>query len=209
MRRRTTSRATPIASFSACAVPLGVGVSTTRVESTTCTSQSRLPVSATRLGQRAQPLDRGVDLGRVADHEATAGRRRSRCRRCRSAGRGEARSRPSPPSPAAAASARRAASASSSRWLPPARSRPRLILVLRKPLRPAAGIAACRRAGSESTAGRRPRRPAQISQTFQRGKFEHQSFAGLALPVEHLAERRLDHPDLARPARSRPRPRRR
>ena len=57
--------------------PLGVGVSTTRVESTTLTSQSRLPVSCTGWLSLRMPLDRRVDLGRVAHHERqlAAGRR--------------------------------------------------------------------------------------------------------------------------------------
>ena len=69
MRRRTTSRATPIASFSACAVPLGVGVRTIarRID------DLHVPVAIAgerdRLGELAHPLDRGVDLGRIADHE--------------------------------------------------------------------------------------------------------------------------------------------
>ena len=69
MRRRTTSRATLIASFSACAVPLGVGVSTIRVEF------DHLDVPVAIAGQRnglrefAHPLDRGIDLRRIAHHE--------------------------------------------------------------------------------------------------------------------------------------------
>ena len=36
----------------------------------TLTSQSRVPVRPDRLGQRPQPLDRGVELGRIANDEA-------------------------------------------------------------------------------------------------------------------------------------------
>ena len=64
MRRRTTSRATLIASFSALTVPLGVGVRTTRVESTTWTSQSRFPVRATgRVSVRIRSTAASICVG--------------------------------------------------------------------------------------------------------------------------------------------------
>ena len=186
MRRRTTSRATPIASFSACAVPLGVGVSTMRVESTTCTSQSRLPVSAERLGELAQPLDRGVDLGRIADQERQppAGRRN-----------------------VADVDARIAAKLGRDLvllGLEPLLQRVALIgleqqvaaageveaevdLVLRKPRRPARRRAACRRSGSGSTTARRARRRARSARPSS-GEIRASVVRRLGAVGQHLAD---------------------
>ena len=144
------------------------------------TSQSRLPVSADRLGQRAHPLDRGVELGRVADHEAQppAGGRNiaDLDPRLAAAKLGGDLPLPSACSRCLAASA---VSASSSSWLPPAMSRPRLIRALgqpagqlRRPGPSAAGSgsrAGCRRG---SVSADRPDLPAR--------EIEHQSLAGLA-----------------------------
>ena len=140
-----------------------------------------LPVRPTGWVRLRSRSTRGVDLGRVADEEATSGRRRSKRRRSRCAGRAAKlgrdlifhRLR-------AAASAASPASASSSRWLPPARSRPRLICALREPAGPARPL---RRAGEQAghrRAGCRAATTSEIAQIFQRGKIEHQSFAGFA-----------------------------
>ena len=128
-----------------------------RVESTTWTSQSRLPVSATgwvRLRIRSTAASTCVGLRTRKDRRPPAvemspmsmrGSRRSSvatessiaCSRCFSASRCIGLEQQ------VAAAGKVEAEAD---------------LVLRQPLRPAAGVAAFRRSGSGSTAGRRPRR---------------------------------------------------
>jgi len=167
MRRRTTSRATLIASFIVWIVPLCVGVRTTRVESTTWTSQSRLPVSPTgcvSLRRRSTAASTCVGLRTMKEMRppevemsptSILGSWRSSVWTASSIdwSRSFKASR---------------ASASSSKWLPPARSRPRLILYCGRNLGqcPASGVLEIR-LGMES------RTPiATISQsrvTFQRG----------------------------------------
>ena len=162
MRRRTTSRATVIASFSACADArfgrgqhdagridhLDVPVARCRSGPTGWVSvRSRSTAASTWVGSRTMNDSRppAVEMSPIS----IRGRR------------GAARSRPCLPSPAAAAWRRRAASASSSSWLPPARSRPRLICGARQPARPAVGQ---RRAGDQAgdgEAGCRARRSAR------------------------------------------------
>ncbi len=126
MRRRTTSRATLIASFSACVVPLGVGVRTIRVESTTCTSQSRVPVSWTGLVRLRM---RSTAASTCRGSRTMNDRRPPAVEMSPTSIRGSCRSSVETESSIACRRVFNAScwSASSSRWLPPARSRPRLI----------------------------------------------------------------------------------
>ena len=154
--------------------------------STTCTSQSRLPVSATRLGQRAHPLDRGIDLGRVADQErqAPAGRRNVAdvdARIAAKLGRDRIFLRLQPLLQRVAA-----ASASSSKWLPPARSRPRLILYCgshfgQLPHR------ACPRSGWGSRTARRARRRARPARPSSAGNSSISRSPAWRCSGQHLA----------------------
>ena len=208
MRRRTTSRATLIASFSAWAVPLGVGVSTMRVE----IDDLHVPVAVA--GQRHR-------LGQVA-HAARPPRRPWSDRGPGTTSRPPAvemspmsmrGSRRSSVATSSSIAWRRcfcasAASASSSRWLPPARSRPRLILYCGSQFGQCAGLGRPGdQAGNREQDAERDdqRRPARLSSAEIRASVVRR----LRVDRQHLADRRLDDADLRRPARSRPRPPRR
>ena len=166
--------------------------------STTAMSQSRWPVSAGAAGQRLRARSRAASTWRGSrDHEATAGRPRSRCRRSRCAARrGASRCGPAPPS-------------SSSRCL-----RDVAGVGLEQEMAAAGKVEAevdPRRAGSQparlgtllragswgSRAATQSARSAPIDQTFQRGKssMARSVVRGLGgAGGGHVGERRLDAP---------------
>ena len=175
-------------------MPLAVGVRTTRVESTTWTSQSRFPVRPTgrvSVRIRSTAASTWVGLRTMKDSRPPAveispmsirGSRRSSVetessiawRRCFCASR---------------------QSASSSKWLPPARSRPRLILYCGSQSA-SARRAWSRRSGSGSRTRRRARRPARRAR-LSSGEIRASVVRrlGRCRPT-HVADGRFDHADL-------------
>ncbi len=161
-----------------------------------------------RAGDRAAALARRVDLGRIADHEASAGRPGPKCRRSRCADRGA--SRCAPASCICSSCCLRdivASSPSSSRWRAAGEIEAEVDRRLRNPARPWSRGRLPGRSW-ESTAPCTSAMPATIDHDLPAGKIEHQSFAGLAPPSDALRwSVRLDRADLHVGARARSRPR--